>query len=333
MPVNRLASKERVDPMANESIVVVCAADNRYAMPLTVVARSALENLDRDRKMILFVIDGGITSANKRKILRSLDLSRCQVQFIPKPASWIESIEDTLSYLKKESPAELKHVVTSVATYYRLFIPELLPDWLDRVIYLDCDLVVKNDLSELWEADFQNNYVLAVQDLWEPYVSTGLPNYKKLGIPAECKYFNAGVLLVNLKKWRTDGITQKTVEYLKHNKECIRAHDQGVLNAMFAKQWGELDCRWNLTPAIVDLFASWQNSPFPEDVYNRLIRNPYIIHFATDRKPWNSRHTPFKEAFFDYVDMTAWSGWRLTFWRRFQLRFAREVSKVIKRVF
>jgi len=184
---------------------------------------------------------------------------------------------------------------------------------MDRVIYLDCDLIVKDDLKQLWEADFNNNYVLAVQDLWAPHISSmpGVP-YQKLGLSANSKYFNSGVLVINLQKWRADDITAQTISYLKIYQQDIRAHDQDVLNGLFADRWSELDPKWNLTPAIIDLFSSWQESPFSEEVYQRLIDSPSIVHFATNRKPWNSRHTLFKDAFFEYVDRTAWSGWRLT---------------------
>lgn len=105
MQVDTLNNKDK-SIVLEEPIVVVCAADDKYAMPLAVVARSALENLKSDRKMILFVIDGGITTFNKRKILRSLDSSRCEVTFIPKPDYWIGKIEEVFRYLRAEGTPE-----------------------------------------------------------------------------------------------------------------------------------------------------------------------------------------------------------------------------------
>jgi lipopolysaccharide biosynthesis glycosyltransferase len=316
----------------NNSIVVVCAADNNYAMPLTVAALSALENLSRDYKMQLFLIDGEISNSNKQKIRQSLDSNRCQIKFIPRPDRYLSEVQDVLKSLRSKTPNEQQHIAVSLAPYYRLFLAKLLPPEIERAIYLDCDLVVKDDLKELWVQDFKDNYVLAVQDMWVPYVSSvaGVP-YDKLGISANSKYFNSGVLVINIKKWRSDDITTKAIEYLKTYQQDIRAHDQDVLNGLFAGHWGEIEPRWNLTPAIIDLFPSWQESPFSEEVYRRLIDNPSIIHFATSRKPWNSRHTLFKEAFFEYVDRTAWSGWRLTVWRRLKISMSREYKKLLSR--
>lgn len=316
----------------DKTVVVVCAADDRYAMPLAVVARSALENLQPDYKIKLFVIDGGITDSNKHRIEQSLNPDRCQINFIPKPDSWLAAVQDVLNYLQSTTSVELQHITASVAPYYRLFMAELLPAEIERVIYLDCDLVVKDNLKKLWEADFNDNYVLAVQDIWVPYVSSmkGVP-YEKLQIPADSKYFNSGVLVINLRKWRANNITAQAIAYLKSYQQEIRAHDQDVLNGLFVGQWGELDSRWNVTPAIVDLFPSWQDSPFSKEVYQQLINHPSIVHFATNRKPWNSRHTLFKDTFFEYIDKTSWSGWRLTLWRRLQLAVNRQFKRFLRR--
>jgi lipopolysaccharide biosynthesis glycosyltransferase len=316
----------------NHTVVVVCAADDRYSMPLAVVARSALDNLDYDYQLHLFIIDGGITNTNKAKILSSLDMDRCKVEFIPKPDAQLKLLKDAFEDLRNKSTAETRHILSaSAAAYYRLFIPELLPEHFDRAIYLDCDLVVKGNLEQLWKTDFKSDCILAVQDIWSPQVScpnTEVP-YQELGIPANAKYFNSGVLVINLKKWRDEAIAFKAIEHLIQHGGCPRTHDQGLLNAVLAGQWGELDPRWNLTPAIIDLFSSWKESHFSEELYNQLIHEPYIIHFATNRKPWNSRHTLFKDVFFQYVDKTAWSGWRLTFWRRLKIAVSRASKKVL----
>ena len=340
MKINNLDRQNNLTLLKNEEIIIVCAADDQYAKPLAVVARSILENLHEDCKMLLFVIDGGIKNSNKQKLLRSLDANRCQVKFIPKPDYWIDTIRETLKLIRATIPQSEKHILSaSGAAYYRLFIPELLPSNLDRAIYLDCDLVVKSDLKKLWETDFQDNYILAVQDIWVPYISSTVTiPYQELSIPGDSKYFNSGVMVINLKKWRDDKITKKMIEYINSTQDYVREYgqhillDQNVLNILLANRWGELDPRWNLTPAIIDLFAAWQDSMFSQETYNQLINKPYIIHFATDRKPWNSRHTYFKAAFFDYLDMTAWSGWRLTYWRRIKIRLAREFGSIIKRL-
>lgn len=312
----------------NEPIVVVCAADDNYAMQLAVTGRSALVNLKGDRKILLFIIDGGIKNHNKQKILKSLNSQKCEVKFVSIPEFLLRNIEEV--HMDSEGLITKAEYV-SIASFYRLLIPELLSDKFEKAIYLDCDLVVRGNLEQLWQTDLGDNYLLAAQDTWIPYISssTGLLNYQKLGISPDLKYFNAGVLVINLKKWRTDSISAKSLKYFKQNLEYVGWYDQGILNALFAGQWGELDPRWNYSPSSVYGYSSWKDSPFSEEVYNNLIHDPYIIHYVSNKKPWTSRHTLLKEYFFEYVDMTAWYGWRLTIWRRFWLRLIHESRKAI----
>ncbi|MBD2445795.1 glycosyltransferase family 8 protein [Nostoc sp. FACHB-152] len=313
-----------------EPVFIVCAADDNYAMPLAVTVRSASENLSNDHRLVVFVIDGGIKKHNKEKILRSLPSDRCEVNFILAPEYLLANLKEAHQYCAKHGITLNTHV--SIASYYRLLIPELLPKHIDKVIYLDCDLVVEKNLGELWQVDLGENYLLAVQDMWIGYVSDprGLLNYKELGIPPNTKYFNAGILFLNLKKWRDNSVTEKALEYTKQNKDYIRFHDQDVLNGMMVGKWGELDPRWNMTPGIYD-YPSWRESPFSEEEYNQIIHDPYILHFAT-LKPWKSRWTrnEFKANFFKYLNLTAWAGWKLTLWRRLGLKISRELQAIFK---
>ncbi len=301
---------------SSQPIVLVCSADNNYAMPLTVTLRSALVNLNATQKIILFILDGGISQRNKRRIIRSLNPERVEINWVqPNPAS-LQNIKLT------------RHL--TIATCYRLLIPQLLPKHVAKVIYLDADMIVTGDLEKLWTIDIGDNYVLAVQDDNQWYISmaVGLKNYQELGLNPDDKYFNAGLLVINLEKWRTDNIGKKVIEYLEQNQAYACDIDQDGLNVVLAGQWGELDPRWNQMPRIYR-YSSWENSPYPEDAYNALLDSPYVIHFTNSPKPWqrNCEH-PRKDLFFQYLDQTAWSGWRETIWRRAW----RKVEKAMKKL-
>jgi lipopolysaccharide biosynthesis glycosyltransferase len=292
-------------------------------MPLAVTARSILENLDRKRKLQLFIIDGGIEKSNKRKIQKSLNCDRCTIEWLKVSNSVVENLP--------LATGVSSHV--SIASYYRLLIPELLPKDLPKAFYLDSDLIVDRDLGELWDIDMGENYLLAVQDPGTPYVSSqpfGLARYQELGIPADAKYFNAGVLAINLEKWRSDRIAGKIFEYLDRNRQYVRSHDQDGLNAVLAGKWGELNPCWNQQWAIFT-YHSWQESPLSEAVYNEVINRPYIVHFSSVAKPWNTiDEHPFNHLFFRYLDLTAWKGWRLTKSRRLWRRVNRELIQFKK---
>ncbi len=289
-----------------EPIVIVCAADDNYSMPLAATLHSAivslinngLQQLEPHQQIAsLFVIDGGISRANKRRILQSLPLQGVSLNWLQPKKVIFKNLPTSQSI--------------TIAAYYRLLIPTFLPKHFTKAIYLDSDLIVRGNLKELWHIDIAEKHLLAVQDMGAPYVSSsrGLLNYQMLGIPADCKYFNSGVLVMNLRKWREDRISQQVLEYLEQNKKYVRWHDQDGLNAILAGKWGELDPRWNQLPYIFR-YLSWEESSLREDVYNALKNDPYIVHFSTRDKPWkeNCQH-PHKELFFQNLDMRIWSKW------------------------
>jgi lipopolysaccharide biosynthesis glycosyltransferase len=286
-------------------------------MPLAVTVRSALANLKSNRKIGLFILDGGISKSNKKKIIKSLELEKIDI-------SWIQIDDTELNNLQLS-----RHLTTTA--YYRLLITKFLPPEIDKAIYLDTDMVVQGNLEDLWNIPLQDNYVLAVQDDVVLYISMsdGLRNYQDLGIDPDEKYFNSGLLVINLEKWRSENIGEKVIELIKENREYMK-NDQDGLNAVLAGKWGEIHPRWNQMPRIYD-YSSWQESPHAEDIYKELLHQPCIIHFTNSPKPWYAglkaecRH-PKKDLFFQYLDMTDWSGWRDTFWIRLVRKFMKVTS-------
>jgi lipopolysaccharide biosynthesis glycosyltransferase len=282
-------------------------------MPLAVTLFSLLENLRTGQVVDLYIIDGGISDRNKRKILKSLKPHAYNLTWLSIPDDWIKDIPE-LPGLER----------VKIVSYYRLFIPILLPLNVKKAIYLDSDVVICCNIAELWNLELSESYVLAVQDTGNPFVSSdwGLRKYKELGLEPDHKYFNAGVLVINLDKWRTEHISEKVIEYLITNQEYVNALDQDGLNAILANRWIEIDPRWNQQPQIFT-YASWNESQFSEEMYNNLVAAPYIVHYATGGKPWNTKVPhPFKDLFFKYVDMTDWKGYRFDLkrrlWRRLQ---------------
>jgi lipopolysaccharide biosynthesis glycosyltransferase len=299
----------------SQCIAIVCAADENYAMPLAVTLRSVVVNLKNKPKVSIFVIDGGISQRSKRRIIKSCGSQQVDI-------SWIQPNESLLANLKVE-----RHL--TIVTYYRLLIPQIVPEQFNKVIYLDSDMVVQGNLEELWQIEIGDNYILAVQDDNQRFISMsgGLRNYRELGINPDYKYFNAGLLVINLDKWRRENIGEKVVKFLQDNKDYVRDHDQDGLNALLAGQWGELDPRWNQMPRIYT-YSSWEDSPYDQELYSALLHDPYIIHYTCPPKPWQRGcHHPATNLFFQYLDQTAWSGWRNTIWRRALRRVVKETKQ------
>jgi lipopolysaccharide biosynthesis glycosyltransferase len=302
-------------------ISVVCAADEGYVMPLAAMVVSLLERLSWDCKLQLFVIDGGITPQSREKLTQCIDPLRATIEWLKLSPETIQKVEN----LKTSG-----HI--SISAYYRILIPELLPKQIEKVIYLDCDLIFKGDLQTLWNQEIGDNYLLAVQDMGVGLVSSkdGLLNYRELGLPEQTKYFNSGVLVLNLTKWRATNLSWRTIDYISTQQEFIRFHDQDGLNAVIAGQWGEIHPMWNQTPDIYRNWRNWEESFLPEEIYNRARYSPQIIHFASSEKPWNTALHPNRDLFYHYLDQTPWAGWRFTWWQACLRRSHRVLRKLTR---
>jgi lipopolysaccharide biosynthesis glycosyltransferase len=297
-----------------EPIVVVCSSDDNYIMPLAVTIRSAIENLGENSRILLFVIDGDIKESTKKRFLKSLNLEHCEVRWIPKPDTLIN--EDSFPVNITSAAPGVGHI--TIATWYRLLIPELLPQQVTKAIYLDCDLVVTGDLGKLWDIDIENKYLLAVarlESFGERTVPCFLKNWKELGFSEDDKYFNAGVLVFNLDKWRSDSMSSKCLDYVKHSQEFIRWGDQDVLNAIVQGCWGELDPKWNCMN--------------PPAMLKSEVDDAFILHFAVPPKPWHSTEAyPAFTMFYNYLDLTSWSGYRQTSLQRMWRKVKRKLNKI-----
>ena len=278
-------------------IVIGCAVDEAFAMPLAAMVHSALAHLESGRAIVLHVVDCGMSAGTRNILSRSLSSSSLTVHWIRPDAARLESLP-VWGRMKG-------------ATYGRLLMGELLPGSLQKVLWLDCDLIVLGNLADLWETDLRGTVLLAVQDLVVPYVSSryGVAAYRELGLAPRAKHFNAGVMLVDLSKWRETRVADRAFDYLARYNDRVWFWDQEALNACLSESWGDLDFRWNQ-------IASVAGRPFFSPVhletkaYRQLVDDPWIIHFAGTLKPWMMRSSPAQKLFFEYLDQTAWKGWR-----------------------
>lgn len=312
------------DP-GGEPIVVVYGIDNRFALPMAASVASMLENLGSGHRLDVCVIDGGVSRRNRSRIVRSFAGRPCRFLWIKPP--------------HRKLLALIVGGDVTVATYYRVLIPELLPASYHKAIYLDADVIVQADLSKLWDIPFGDRHLLAVQDQGIRFISGpfGLKSYKSLGIPDDAKFFNTGVLVLNLDKWRKDRIADKIFDRVKHHPFDGIGHDQDGVNAVLWNSWTELDPRWNQMPQILQVRTA-EESPFDAETFRKVVEDPYIIHYAySDAKPWRfgCQH-PATSKFFVYLDKTAYRGFRPTQWHtradKYRHFIRSRLRKVLNRV-
>ncbi len=295
-------------------IVLATAADEAYAVPLAVTIRSALDCLDPNRRIKLFVLDGGLSEKTKARLLWSWIDPRLTVE-------WIQPNIELLGDLPVSD-----HI--SVVAYVRLLMPALLPPSVSRIIYLDSDMLIRRDLTQLWDETPRTHPLFAIQDYAAPYFDSSavldrfeqchkhlaanhpIANFRDLGLPAHGKYFNSGLLVINLVEWRRRQYAEEVLGCLRNHRQHVLWWDQYALNVVFAGKWGELNQRWN-QGAHLYVYPTWRESPFDQKTYDTLKTNPWIIHFCSPSKPWHyfCRH-PFARHFFRCLDQTDWKGWR-----------------------
>ena len=207
---------------------IVCATDNSFVQHCTVMLVSVLcNNKDAD----IYVLTEGLTPENEHILREEIErfggnLHICYVE------------DERINALPLSSSNRLNHI--SKATYYRLFIPDLLPD-VNKVIYFDCDIIVNGSLAELWEIDITDYAIAAVLQIGHGFEA------ERLGYPIEYGYFNAGVCVYNLKYFRDNGIKDVLFQYAENNIESIRYNDQDILNAVLYDKCLHLLPMWNMT--------------------------------------------------------------------------------------
>lgn len=288
----------RVDCDNSGIPVVAFVADNHYALPLAAAISSVIVNLDKEQKLRIFIIDVGISLANKSRIGRLVDQEKVNIRWI-KPSKQHKRVVRSLppGYVGRNS-------------YYKMFVHELLGSEYSRIILLDCDVIVEADVTELWGVDIGDNYVLAAQDLLNPLISSpfGLNNWQELGRQADDKLFNSGVMVLNAAKWHEGNVSQRLVQYLRDHERHVRLCDQDAMNAVFNNQWGQLDLRWNVLSYMEGANCS---SLLDKKSLEALMLRACLLHFCGPDKPWKAHCEHVRrDRFFHYLDLTAWAGWR-----------------------
>ncbi|MDE3053311.1 MAG: glycosyltransferase family 8 protein [Gemmatimonadota bacterium] len=265
----------------DSSIVIGCGTDEPFAMPTTVTLFAALEHLPATRPILIVVADGGMREKTRRRMRRVL--SRAS------PPVALEIVPVTSRHLAHlPTPGHL-----GPAAYFRLLLPSIVPDRFAKAIYLDSDLLVRRDLSALWDQPLDGRPLLAVREYSAPVVSSaaGMPEYLEIGLDPETPYLNSGVLVVNLDAWRREEIAVAIADYVAAHRNRNRYGDQDGINAILAGRWGELDLRWNV-PAYIGqdrIFRDLEPSAHKEWLANArwtFLREAYVFHFIGAKKPW-----------------------------------------------
>ena len=252
-------------------IPVFFSSDNNYIPYLDIAISSLIENASKAYTYRIIILNTGISPENIAK-----------VKMNERPGFIIDFID--ISAALENIRKHFKNVYHfSIVTYYRLFIPSLFPEY-DKAVYLDCDLVVLGDISELYNTEMGENIIAAVPDQNIKTVEE-FKRYIEIAISVDPnKYMNAGVLLMNLDAFRKNEIEKKLIRLITSFNFDLVDPDQAYLNYLCKGKIHFLPNGWNKIP-----------SPFPCEGKKN------IVHYALYKKPWQYDDVVDGECFWEYA--------------------------------
>lgn len=281
--------------MKASNIAFVCATDDNYAPYCGIMLTSVLEN-NKERNVTAYIlIDRPLQEKQQKRFRQLSDKYGARIEFVMVNKSFFEK------FPLKGDTKNLKH--WSVVTYYRLYAEDLLPKNVDKVLYLDCDIIVNRPIGDLFDLDWSGYSVGAVSDMcteWQEY-------YDRLGYDKREGYFNAGVLFMNLDYWRTHNIGQKCIDFLSSNYDRIFNNDQDVLNAITRDSKRTLPVSYNYQMQLrMPYFFNTFSEEMKQDVIDTT--SPHIIHYAAELKPWMTKYYfyPFNKEWHKYKKLSPW---------------------------
>ena len=267
-------------------IDITCSTDDNYVQHCMAMLCSVYHNNAR-HEVHTHLLHNGLSDLSISLFQKLNDQYQNIIHFY-----YIDNNEVKDAKLKKNSPV-------TIATYYRLLLPDLLSESINRVLYLDCDVIVCKDISELFsEIDMSDYGVAAVKD--------NLPGNTKhrfvMGLSLNQPSFCAGVMLINLAYWREHDCRRQLMDFATKDREEVFFADQDALNFVFRKHWLQLPYQYGHSPlsiAILDENQRWS------DYWNNAY-DPSIIHYAAHVKPWFKVKFPEREIYWHYLELSGY---------------------------
>jgi lipopolysaccharide biosynthesis glycosyltransferase len=258
--------------MARE-VDVVFAIDENYAVPAVTVGKSIRANLrDPGTGVRFHVLDSGLGTCGRRCV-----------------ADGLGAVGDVDFYTVAEPmllPHKVKHWTS--AALARLHVGSVLPAEVTRVVYLDVDTLVLGDLTELLDSDLAGCTVGAsINEVGgdRSWILGDTAVFSDHGAKAP-GYFNSGVLLIDMEKWRADGVTEQATQLYERYGHELRTHDQDLLNVIFSGAWTPIPEKWN------KLVEHSVHGRFGNGRLDHLTRREGIVHFIGGTKPWHPEFPP-----------------------------------------
>ncbi len=250
---------------------ILVTLNSNYIKPLKVMLKSLVMN-NPDEVFDIYLIHAGLSDEEQKMLDAFIAKHNCRL-FV------IKMDEDCF----RDAPVLFHY---SKEMYFRLLAYQLLPKNLDRILYLDPDILVLNPIRELYETKLGNNlYAAAYHNVFS------VKEINKLRLmPYEIdEYYNSGVLLMNLELLRISADENEIFEFVRENRSKLIMPDQDILNALYAKQITNLEEKlYNYDARYYEYYRITSNGTCDMDY---IINRTVILHFCGKKKPWAKRYS------------------------------------------
>lgn len=275
--------------------IVLCTDDN-YVMPTSVLMNS-IGITNPDVEIHYYIITAGLSDSAKKALSRNPFGKKAGIDFY--------TVDREILKGCPVRPGE--HI--SIAAYFRFLLPTILPQNIDKVLYLDGDIVCVGDIAPLWETSLEGFAAAAVPDMRCDDIRIS----NRLSLTESSAYYNSGVMLINLDWWRKNDVQNKSIFFATHNKDICTYHDQDVLNVVLQGAIKTLSIRYNLQ----EHFLERRENLFIDKKYfddlDFSMRNPVMLHYTGQKKPWhNECFNPLKDVWRFFFHMSEWKSQKFT---------------------
>lgn len=276
--------------------IVLCTDDN-YVMP-TAVLMTSIAASNPEEQVHYNIISAGLSQKSKDALSRHLVNPSFGISFY--------TIDE--SYLKDCPIRRGEHV--SIATYFRLLLPTILPKEIDKVLYMDGDIICLDSIKELWETPLENFSAAAAPDMR----CNDIRVLNRLSFKRTDDYFNAGVMLINLDWWRKNDIQNKSIKFISENRNICQFHDQDALNVVLHGTIQTLSIRFNLQEHFFEPFENqFIDRAYLKDMEEAKV-NAALIHYTGFKKPWHRECVnPLKSIWRHFYKKTEWKNKKLAY--------------------
>lgn len=293
----------------SKQINILCATDDAY-VPYCGIMLTSLFESNRSSVFHVFVISSDLSEAGRSALSRLGDTYGSTISFVAIDRKLVENFP-----IKKTD-----HV--SLATYYRLFAPKILPKDIGRILYLDCDMVVDGSIEDMYTSDIEGIALACVLD--EDYMSDS--KYTRLDLPGPKTYFNAGMLLINLDYWREHNVYERCMACINRMPEKLQLHDQDTLNVVLKNEVRHIALKYNMQTGFL-----YTRTELDGNIRQELLETmdaPVIIHYTGPGKPWFlHQYHPYLDHFRHYMKISLWKDVRLTRTFKVEYRYWRHMVK------